>query len=1294
MRNQTESFLSKTVRRMALIFLTFWPFTSPAQVSVSINIYYNTYPGESSYYIQAPITTTNAILTYDEVISPRTNFMASLDSNGVISSDTFATITRFSDLANAVTNGNWLFITDAGTSSQQTYSFQVTATDFTSNVMPGFQVTYPMPEEAVTSTNVTFTWANGPTFYTALGLTLHNTDYSFYEGVGIDPAFYSSWNFAMNYGTGLEVVNGDTNFYFDVNYETSGTNYLAISQPLTTNGQAVPGGWSATSTLNLTENNGTDADGDGVHFTLTTNLSSVGVGTGHTNIAYYSFEDDSIYAYDFSGHGNSIDGASYFSSLPYITNDAVAGSYACAFTGSGWLNPPTNLVAALAESFSVSLWAATTNNPGNDSDTGDAGAGLLAANADQVIPLAQTGSKLAFLTGGGNPDTLHSTHTINTGSYVHLVVTRDRGTGIKTIYVNGNKDSSDIGAAGQLNSASSPNLFIGMNTTFAAGYIGLVDEIQIYSGVLSAGDVAFLYSHPGTNVADTTGSDISGALNAALGSSNLSWSVGGDTDWFVETTNTYSTNVAAAQSGRVTNDQISVLAATVTGPGTITFYWSDIANDTNGGFDCEFYVDTTNNDMADLCCGGNSWSQSQPFAIPAGQHTVGWAVFANGDTDPTEAAYLDEVSYIPDTPPLITVNPFSQTNYPGYPVWLSANAAGNPAPTWQWYEVGVGAIADATTNYYIPTNAGAAGVAGSYYAIASNVAGSATTLTAAVTFVSAPLPPDWSVAVKSPFSAGFGTNVIRDYYAGCAVDAAGNVYAADQYVGDVIVESNFVTLNTLTAVGGYGGAALAKSDPTGHVLWAVGLTNNDPVSYSYGVGVALAPGNGAYLASDLVGTNWLGTNGFTNNGSFSLLLSRFDANGSNIWSRFIGQSNTVFTVYNDLVADASGNVTAAGVFSGTVDFGGTNLTAPAGLGGFLVQYNSNGAALWAQAFAGSPLNLAEGGGQIYVSISSTTSGSVTSISLGSLSNITDRAYGLAAVNATNGQALWLRGVGEQSGAKAGGLNDDIPLISIAGSDVFLTGTAYGSNAVFGGLTVAVTGGRGQYFARYDTNGNALVATGFGSPTTMPWASTANASGVYVSGDFDYYSYFGDYLIAAPEYAPSYLGSDYFTQPFVAKFDRDGNALWARNGVSSLLANFRGIATSSDGVWASGTVEIADLVLPAQFGTNVVYSDGYLYYYGQGVAFLSTPGGLLAKITEEAPAMPVTLLNPQRAGTNFQFQFLSQAGFTHGVLYQTNLAATNWLTYSNVTGDGTLKTIPVPLSIFSPSREGFVRVTTQ
>jgi hypothetical protein len=65
-----------------------------------------------------------------------------------------------------------------------------------------------------------------------------------------------------------------------------------------------------------------------------------------------------------------------------------------------------------------------------------------------------------------------------------------------------------------------------------------------------------------------------------------------------------------------------------------------------------------------------------------------------------------------------------------------------------------------------------------------------------------------------------------------------------------------------------------------------------------------------------------------------------------------------------------------------------------------------------------------------------------------------------------------------------------------------------------------------------------------------------------------------------------------------------------------------------------------------------------------------------------------LVSPERTARRLQ----TQSGFTHVVQFQTNLAAgISWLTYSNVVGDGSLKTVAVPYSVFSPFRQGFIRV---
>jgi hypothetical protein len=778
-------------------------------------------------------------------------------------------------------------------------------------------------------------------------------------------------------------------------------------------------------------------------------------------------------------------------------------------------------------------------------------------------------------------------------------------------------------------------------------------------------------------------------FDPALGTTNLTWSTGGDLPWFTQTSVTE--DGLAAQSGAITDGQASYLETTVPADGQISFDWK--VSSENGWDYLTFYI---NGDEQDAISGEVDWNQ-ETYPVSAGD-TLRWEYTKDPDccAGGLDAGFLDNVIYAvtpPDNGPIITFNPFNQTNYPGYNVALLAAATSNPAATWQWFEVGSASpIPNATSALFIPTNSGTAGVAGSYYAVASNTSGTANTTTAAVTFVSASLPPDWSFAAKSPLQAVDASTYTRDYYLGCAVDPAGDLYAAAQYNGNMAVLTNGYYENVLTAPGNYA-AALVKHGPNGTPLWGVGLTNNDSTGSSYGIAVAAAPGNGAYLAADISGTNWLGTNKFVDTGGNSILLSRFDAGGSNVWSKFIGGTNFVYTSYDMLAADPSGNVTLAGFMSGTVNFGGTNLSSSSQVG-FLIQYDASGMVRWAQTIPVSPWNLAYGSGLLFVSLQSTVSGGVTNASIGSVSNVTDRAWVVACLNATNGQALWLRGAGDQYGANYSPLYIiDHPLVSCSGSDVFMMGNGFGSAVAFGGLSVPLPGGRGQYFARYDTNGNAQVATVFGSASTMIWDSAANASGVYVTGDFDDYSQFGSLVVAAPVYTTNDLGTLYFTQPLVAKLDRNGSPLWARNGVSSAFANFRGIGLASDGVWACGFLQIANSIL-AKFGTYSVYSDyqdigftlGTIYYH---------QGGLLAKITDNAAAaLPVTLLNPLNNGANFQFQFLSQSGFTHTILYRTNLTVGSWLSNSTINGDGTVTNISLPFSLFSPAKQGFIRVSTQ
>ncbi|MGO8765627.1 MAG: LamG-like jellyroll fold domain-containing protein, partial [Limisphaerales bacterium] len=929
---------------------------------------------------------------------------------------------------------------------------------------------------------------------------------------------------------------------------------------------------------------------------------------GHTLIAHYTFDNSGDLGADATGNGNDIYCGSGWGSTGHVfSTNAIAGGGAVEFFGDSSMTPCgqafTSWTNTLAGSFSVSAWINTTNVVGNDGDNLYDWNGQSVIYADNnnlgATPVALTGAKAAFRTTDpdGHDDTLHSMQSVTTGNYVHIVATRDQTTGEKKIYINGVLDNSDVASTEALTGAQ----YVSIGGEASSAYSGQVDDVQIYSGVLSASDVAYLYDNPGLSVANVTGT--SAEFNVALGTTNLAWATGGDTDWFIETTNT-ADGISAAQSGSVTSQQSSTISTTVTGPGELTFYWSSIA-DPSGSFDLEFAIDGGDDD--DIYH-DTSWYQDGPFSIPAGQHTVSWTAYAYGDTNSTEAGFLDEVSYVPDSAPVITLNPFDQTNYPGYPVWLNASAASVPAANWQWYKVGFGAIPGATSSWLIPTNSGAAGAAGQYYAIAGNVVSSAITTTAAVSFVSAPYPADWSRAFKSPFEAQDPEAFTKDYYYGAVVDASSNIYTAAEFGGNMSVGSqNFDS--------GSGGdaAAVVKQTPAGSPLWAAAITNNGSGN-SYALSVALATNGGVYLSGNYTGNNWLGTNELMGNGVF---LASFDTNGNTAWLKTFGGPGGAFTVINCLVSDASGNVTMAALFgSGAVTVGSSNYNV-VGQQDIIIQLDPTGAVRWSQLVPSSFVQyLAYSAGRLYVSATTATTGGTTSIVIGGTSNLTDRAWAVACLDANTGNAIWVGGVGAASGGGGGnpyytGVIDDVPRLAVSGTNLFLTGVAYGPSASFGPITVNFPLPRGEYFARYDTNGNPQVATTYGSVTTTPLAAVANSAGdVYVDGDYDETSFFGNDMIAGPAYPPVFAGD--FNQAFLAKFDSNGNPLWAREALASLDASVRGIALAPDGVWASGWCLSSNFapVEYIEFGTNYIYSDGQYLVGGEGsgVNIIWNPGG--------------------------------------------------------------------------------------
>lgn len=168
-------------------------------------------------------------------------------------------------------------------------------------------------------------------------------------------------------------------------------------------------------------------------------------------------------------------------------------------------------------------------------------------------------------------------------------------------------------------------------------------------------------------------------LDAALNATNLVWSTFlynqkqhlGYGLWFAEPQVTHD-GAVAAQSGAITNTEESILQTTVTGPGTLTFWWK-VSSEADYDF-LKFYQGATN---AAAISGEVDW-QKLAFSIPPGTHTLRWVYSKDASvSDGRDAGWLDQITFTPA--PLLLSAPRVLSD--GSFAFAASMADGEPLPT-------------------------------------------------------------------------------------------------------------------------------------------------------------------------------------------------------------------------------------------------------------------------------------------------------------------------------------------------------------------------------------------------------------------------------------------------------------------------------------------------------------------------------------------------------------------------------------------------------------------------------------
>ena len=289
-----------------------------------------------------------------------------------------------------------------------------------------------------------------------------------------------------------------------------------------------------------------------------------------------------------------------------------------------------------------------------------------------------------------------------------------------------------------------------------------------------------------------------------------------------------------------------------------------------------------------------------------------------------------------------------------------------------------------------------------------------------------------------------------------------------------------------------------------------------------------------------------------------------------IWAT---NSGSVSNDYGNAVCtDTEGNAYVAGTFQGaTITFGNHVLqnTAEGYLDFFVVKYDPEGNVVWAVNDGGKKNDYAYGIctdaiGNVFIT------GYFTSDSLPiGPSLLVNPSLGpnypdvFTAKYDPNGNALWGRS-GESEVAYGNGIGSD------ASGNVYITGS-FRSSISFDGYMLQGYGDDG-FLVKYDTDGNVAWGDRMGG-TATDWSRAMDVDpdgNAYVTGFFmDSASFGKTTLVSANPYG--------YMEIFVAKFDSDGDNVWANYALVPYIGNY-----------ASGTGIAAD-------EAGSVYLTGYFQY---------------------------------------------------------------------------------------------------
>ena len=437
---------------------------------------------------------------------------------------------------------------------------------------------------------------------------------------------------------------------------------------------------------------------------------------------------------------------------------------------------------------------------------------------------------------------------------------------------------------------------------------------------------------------------------------------------------------------------------------------------------------------------------------------------------------------------------------------------------------------------------------------------------------------------------GAGAEEYEHYFSKRFGDASDQMYvkAAADPDGNVIITGYFDgTVN-------FGGGVLTSAGSSDIFLAKFDRFGNHLWSKRFGdaylqFGQAVAIDASSYniiITGIFYGTVNFGGGELTSKGHQDIFVAQFDKNGALLWSERFGGASPERA--RGIAVDASGNFALAGDFWGELDFGGGTLTSAGEADIFLACFGANHSHLWSKRFG-------DASSQLAMDVAIDNSGDVAMVGyfagVVNFGGETHTSAGnddvfLAKFRFTSGEFGWSKRFGDSDGQKAWAVTAD-------GSDnVIITGELYGA-ANFGGGALTSAGGSDIFVAEFQPNGVHIWSKRFGD--------SDDQSGSAVATDAEGNVILTGYVSGSADFGGGLLTNSGLGDAFLAAFDASGNHIWSKLYGDASAQTGTGVAADVSGnVIAVGRFEGA-----INFGGGALTSAGLWDIY-LAKLFFATP----------------------------------------------------------------------------------------